>query len=97
MQNRINTFPILTFLYIGGSKRGKSSLGHSVCTLNAQCFIERNCGLFRYWAKAKQVAFGQMPTAIAIMSGAAPNIFSLIQSSTSSWKDLREKNMKQPV
>ena len=36
-------------------------------------------------------AFGQMPTAIALMSGAAPNLFSLIQSSTPSWKDLREK------
>ena len=97
MQSRINAFPTIALIYISGLKRGKSSPGHLVCTLNAQCFIERYCGLFRYWVKAVQVAFGQMPTAIALLSGAAPNIFSLIQSSPSSWKNLREKNMEQPV
>ena len=46
MQNRIVTFPTLALMPIGGSRRGESTLGHLVGTLNAQCFIERHCGPF---------------------------------------------------
>jgi len=39
-------------------------------------------------------AFGQIPTAIAIMSGAAPHLFSLRESLTPAWKDIRDKKFE---
>ena len=39
-------------------------------------------------------AIGQIPTAIALMSGAAPQLFSLKESMSPAWKDLREKKFE---
>lgn len=39
-------------------------------------------------------AVGQIPAAIALMSGAVPNLFSLSESLTPAWKDIRDKKFE---
>jgi hypothetical protein len=39
-------------------------------------------------------AMGQVPAAIALMSGAAPHLFSLKESLTPAWKDIRDKKFE---
>ena len=43
---------------------------------------------------AFSAAMGQIPTAIAFISGLAPNLFSLKESFAPTWKDLRDKNFE---
>lgn len=39
-------------------------------------------------------AIGQIPAAIALISGAAPHLFSLKESLTPAWKDIRDKKFE---
>ena len=48
MLNRINAFPTIALIYISGLKRGKSSPGHLVGTLDAAMFYFKSLQTIRY-------------------------------------------------